>query len=326
MAAELTLGPVLFKWSPDVWRDFYFRIADEAPVERVYLGEVVCNKRAPFIEPLFAEVTDRLHKAGKTVMLSTLTEVVNLVDRKAIRRIVDASLQRNELIEVNDTSALWHLDGRPCAVGPYMNVYNEDTLALLAGKGCRHVCLPAEMPAAALNAIAQRAKELGVSLEVQVYGRLPLALSARCYHARAHGRTKDSCQYVCEKDPDGMVLRTLENEPFLAINGIQTLSYSCLNLVGELGALIAAGIERFRISPHSEGTVEAANIFNAILKREMEPAEAVAGLKECSPDAPFSNGYFHGAEGHRWIEPGGAAETLAQRPAARAPAIGLHGK
>jgi hypothetical protein len=48
---ELTLGPNLFNWAPDKWRDFYFRIADEAPVSVVYLGETICSKRAP----LFAE-------------------------------------------------------------------------------------------------------------------------------------------------------------------------------------------------------------------------------------------------------------------------------
>ena len=40
--SELTLGPVLFNWNPERWRDFYFRIADEAPVASVYLGEVIC--------------------------------------------------------------------------------------------------------------------------------------------------------------------------------------------------------------------------------------------------------------------------------------------
>ena len=38
--SELTLGPLLFNWQPEAWRDFYFRIADEAPVTTVYLGEV----------------------------------------------------------------------------------------------------------------------------------------------------------------------------------------------------------------------------------------------------------------------------------------------
>lgn len=304
MTGELTLGPVLFKWPPEVWRDFYLHVADEAPVETVYLGEVVCSKRTPLIEPHFAEVTERLRKAGKTVVFSTLAEVVSAVDRKAINRVTAAALERNEQIEVNDTSALWHLEGQPHVIGPFMNVYNEDTLAFMARKGCRHVCLPPEFQASAIKVMAQHAQDLGVSLEVQVYGRLPLALSARCYHARAHGRTKDSCQYVCEEDPDGMVLRTLENEPFLAINGIQTLSYGCLNLVGELDALVEAGVEQFRISPHSQGTVEVARIFSAVLKNEMAPAEAIAKLKEYGPEAPFSNGYHHGTAGHEWVDAG----------------------
>ena len=41
---QLTLGPVLYNWQPERWRDFYFRIADEAPVDRVAVGEVVCSK------------------------------------------------------------------------------------------------------------------------------------------------------------------------------------------------------------------------------------------------------------------------------------------
>jgi collagenase-like PrtC family protease len=49
------------------------------------------------------------------------------------------------------------------------------------------------MPATAIRAMCAQTTGLGVTVEVQIFGRLPLALSARCYHARAHGRTKDSC-------------------------------------------------------------------------------------------------------------------------------------
>jgi len=34
---ELTLGPIPFHWSAEARRDFYARIADEAPVDTVYL-------------------------------------------------------------------------------------------------------------------------------------------------------------------------------------------------------------------------------------------------------------------------------------------------
>ena len=151
-----------------------------------------------------------------------------------------------------------------------MNVYNERTVAVLARGGACNICLPAEMPASAVRSLCAQTADLGVTLEVQVFGRLPLALSARCYHARAHGRTKDSCQFVCENDPDGMQLRTLEDKPFLAINGIQTLSNDYLNLIGELADLQAMGVSRFRLSPHSCDMVEVATIFRAVLDRSID--------------------------------------------------------
>lgn len=46
--------------------------------------------------------------------------------------------------------------------------------------------------------------------DLQVFGRVPIAVSARCYHARLTGRNKDSFQYACEADPDGLALETLD--------------------------------------------------------------------------------------------------------------------
>ena len=69
---ELTLGPVLFNWAPEVWRDFYFRIADEAPIETVIVGEVVCSKRTSFFAEALPQVIARLVSAGKEVLLSSL--------------------------------------------------------------------------------------------------------------------------------------------------------------------------------------------------------------------------------------------------------------
>ena len=86
-AAQITLGPVLFNWQPECWRDFYFRIADEAPVASVYLGETVCSKRAPLFEAHYGAVADRLSAAGKTVVLSTLSEVALRLDRKLVESV-----------------------------------------------------------------------------------------------------------------------------------------------------------------------------------------------------------------------------------------------
>jgi collagenase-like PrtC family protease len=215
-SAELTIGPILYNWRPERWRDFYFRVADEAPVSIVYLGEVICSKRSPLFTPHFGPVVNRLENNGKTVVFSTLAEVVTKHDRQLVESVCAPS---DALIEANDVSAMAHLRGRRYHAGPHINVYNEQTLAILASEGAQSVCLPPELPATALSQLCAHAATLGVKIEVQVFGRISLALSARCYHARAHGRTKDSCQFVCENDPDGLKLRTLDDRPILAING-----------------------------------------------------------------------------------------------------------
>jgi collagenase-like PrtC family protease len=69
---QLGLGPVLYNWAPERWRDFYFRVADEAPVDVVSVGEIVCSKRSPFFAPYLPVVIERLRDAGKQVLLGSL--------------------------------------------------------------------------------------------------------------------------------------------------------------------------------------------------------------------------------------------------------------
>jgi collagenase-like PrtC family protease len=296
---SLTLGSVLFHWAPEKWRDFYFRIADEAPVDTVYLGEVVCAKRAVFYEPLYAEVAARLEKAGKRVVFSTLAEVALPLDR----RIVDGVCSLPEImVEANDAAALAHLSGRPHVIGQMMNVYNEDALAFVARNGARHVCLPVELPASAIAVQGKAAKRLGMTLEAQVYGRLPLALSARCYHARAEGNTKDSCQFACGKDPDGRPLKTLEGKPFLAINGIQTMSYGCFNLIREAREIAGMGVTALRLSPHDQDMVKVAQTFRDVLDEKIGAVEGVRRLSAAKPPAPFCNGFYYKKQGGVWVE------------------------
>ena len=299
MRSELTIGPILFHWPAEQKRDFYFKLADEAPVDRVYLGEVVCSKRIPCFENYYPEVIERLQCSGIQVVLSSLAEVMTRHDRQCVEGLCASD---DLLIEANDAAALFQLTGRRHAIGPYFNVYNEDTLAFLAGKGTAHVTLAPELPATTIATLGRKAQELGISLEVQVYGRIPLALSARCYHARAHGRVKDSCQYVCEEDPDGMVLRTLTDKPFLAINGIQTLSYSCLNLVHELAELETAGVSAFRLSPHHHDMARTARLYRNVLDHVITPHEACTELQTTGLDAPFANGFYYRQPGVNWIE------------------------
>jgi len=294
--AVLSLGPALFAWAPEAWRDFHFRVADEADVDTVHLGEVVCWKRAGLHAPMMEAVADRLARAGKEVVLSSLALVMDEAELEAVRGL---AAREGALVEANDMAACALLAGRPHAVGPYVNVYNEGTLAYLAGRGAVRVCLPFELPEASLRALAAGAP---AELEVQVFGRVPLALSARCYAARARGLGKDDCRLVCREDGDGLAVDTLDGDPFLAVNGTQTLSSTCANLAAEVGSLLAMGIRRLRLSPHAVDMVAVADVFRAVADGRMEATEADARLAALAGGMAFSNGFFHGAEGAAFLD------------------------
>jgi Collagenase and related proteases len=293
---NLTLGPVYYLWDGPKWRDFHFRIADEAPVDRVILGETVCSKRQHFIEPHLAEVVERLENAGKTVDISTLALVTLARESRQIREMAEES---EHMLEANDLSALALLKDKPHAIGPLVNVYNTPTARLLASRGATRICLPPELPFSSVAEIVSGCRE--IDFEVFVFGRMPLAISARCAHARSKGRTKDNCQFVCGEDPDGLPVRTLDRQSFLALNGVQTVSHSCQSLLGELEDLTAVGLRAFRLSPQDCDMVEVAKLHRAVIDRKMEPAEAIERLRSLYPSAPLSNGFHHAREGAAWV-------------------------
>ena len=289
--AKLTMGPVLYNWSAEKWRDFYFRIADESDIDSVYVGEAICSKRAPFFAPVIPDVIDRLQASGKEVILSTLALVMNDREVKAIKETAaDADL----LIEANDMSAIANLKGRDYVVGPFINVYNEGTLDYLASTGASRICLPGEMSS---QSIAILAAQSTIDIEVQVFGRHVLALSARCYHARAHDLTKDSCLFVCDQDSDGMAVQTMAKQDFLSVNGIATMSHSYGNLLQEMDALSAMGVGHFRLSPQDVDMVAVAALYRGVLEGEIAAEEASASLALLTGDIPHSNGFYHGIEG-----------------------------
>ena len=295
---KLTLGPIAYHWSAEARSDFYARIADEAPVDEVYLGEVICSKRAPFHEAELPATIERLERAGKRVILSTLAEVMLKRERKATEDL--AGIDAPE-IEINNAAGLFARGRRPHRIGPFMNAYNEATIGWMAAQGATHVCLPSEMPAPAIAVAARAASDLGLGVEVQVFGRVSLAVSARCYHARAHGRTKDNCQFVCEEDPDGMPLRSRDEQPILRVNGIQTQSESYLDLLPETPQLVADRVTHLRLMPQRVDMVAVAQVFRDAVDGRLSMGEADARLAALSGDARLSNGFYHGAAGYRRI-------------------------
>ena len=78
--------------------------------------------------------------------------------------------------------------------------------------------------------------------EAWVFGRMPLAFSARCFTARHRGVSKDDCGFPCLADPDGLALASTEGQPFLVLNGTQTQSAGVQNLLDDGPALRAAGL------------------------------------------------------------------------------------
>src|SRR5450759_462684 len=129
---QLTLGPVLFNWNPDQWRDFYFRIAEEAPVDTVVVGEIVCSKRSPFIADQIPTVIERLVACGKRVLLGSLTLMSLPRERRQMAELAET---KEFMMEVNDLSCLGMIGGRPFAVGPFVNIYNEAAAAYFASRG-----------------------------------------------------------------------------------------------------------------------------------------------------------------------------------------------
>lgn len=293
---SLSLGPVLYLWDGPKWRDFYFRIADEAPVEHVTLGEAVCSKRLHFIEPHVAEVIERLEGAGKKVSLASLALVTLERESQLVRGLVRDSVHP---IEANDLSALGLLAGKPHSVGPLINVYNGATARLLASRGATSICLPPELPMASVRDIVRDAPD--IAFEIFGFGRVPLAISARCAHARSKGLVKDNCQFICGEDSDGLIVDTLDRQPFLALNGVQTMSHTCQSLLQELGELTAAGIGRIRLSPQDCDMVVVARIYDDVATGRCSSAEGIERLALAYPGVPLSNGFHYGQTGASWI-------------------------
>jgi O2-independent ubiquinone biosynthesis protein UbiV len=292
---KLTLGPLFFNWPADKRRDFYNCIADEADIDTVYLGEVVCSKREQFFEDDLHKVAERLRKAGKEVVLSTLALVTSEREMKSIA----ARVKQGFLIEANDVACLQALNGKPHVIGPFINVFNESARDFLIRNKAKRIVLPVEIPASSIKIVTNKSK---AEIEVMVFGRQPLSVAMRCYHARAHGLNKDSCQFVCGKSPDGLPVDTVDGQPILTVNGTQTLSDGYGVLLGELGALRSMGVTHFRLSPQDVDMVAVAKLYRAVLDKKSTPKEALAKLKKLTGKVPYVNGFYYGKEGLGWVK------------------------
>ena len=185
-------------------------------------------------------------------MLSTLTLIEAESELKNLRRLCHNG---RFTVEANDLGAVRLLmnAGVSFVTGPTLNIYNPRTLDLLARKGLRRWVPPVELSRDTL-ADMQATRPDGIETEVLAFGRLPLALSARCFTARSRNLPKDDCRYCCLDYPEGRLVTTREDTPFVVLNGIQTLSATACNLLPHMEDLKRLEVDVLRVMPQPRQT------------------------------------------------------------------------
>ncbi len=273
---QLTLGPVPYYWSADRLHAFY-RAAADWPLDTVYLGENVCSKRRAFSLDDWIGLGRELTQAGKQVILSSLALVEARSEMGVVRRLCENGEFR---VEANDMGAvqLASAAGAPFVGGSTLNVYNPRTLAVLRRAGMVRWVPSVEMPGRMISENLQGLGDPDLEVEVQGFGPLPLAWSARCFTARAADRPKDQCGFRCLEHPSGLPMGTRDGDAFLRINGTQLQSGRWLHLLDALEDIRAAGANAVRLSPWGEDMAGVVRAYAAALAGEAGADRPIPGL------------------------------------------------
>ncbi|KJG01638.1 U32 family peptidase [Photobacterium angustum] len=286
---KYSLGPLLYFWPKNDVEAFYQQ-AKSSNVDIIYLGESVCSKRRELKPAQWLDIAKDIADSGKQVVLSTMALLEAPSEVNIMKKYIDNG---DFIIEANDVSAIQLASEAkiPFVVGPAVNCYNAQTLNLFLKQGMTRWCMPVELSREWLNNTLIECEKLGIrnkfETEVFSYGYLPLAYSARCFTARAENRAKDDCETCCIKYPQGITVNSQENQKVFTLNGIQTQSGYCYNLINDLKGM-ADIVDVVRLSPLGLDTLSLVDDFRA--NEQSATRHHLENSHQC-------NGYWHSLAG-----------------------------
>ena len=249
---KLSLGPLLYYWPKQTTEDFYHQ-AMNSDADIIYLGETVCSKRRELKARDWINLAKELNHQGKEIVLSSMA----LLEAPSEVKVLKQLCENGEMsVEANDIGGIQLLSEKkvPFVCGPAINCYNAHTLKLFVNKGMHRWVMPVELSRDWLQKALTDAEKIGIrgqfEVEVFAHGHLPLAYSARCFTARSENKAKDDCELCCIKYPQGRATSTQEDQQVFVLNGIQTQSGYCYNLLNDIESM-AGLVDVARISPSS---------------------------------------------------------------------------
>ena len=294
---KLSLAPIQFFWQKETLLEFYVQMLD-SPLDTIYLGETVCSRRQKMRFDDWFGLAQDLADSGKEIILSSQVLLESESDLKRLRKITG---QTQFKIEANDMGAvkLAREHGIPFVAGASLNIYNEATLQLFQSLGAYRWVAPAELARDKVADIARLSD--GLETEIFAWGKIPLAYSSRCFTARHYNLNKDSCEFRCLDHEHGLTMNTREGQPFLTINGIQTMSYGSQCLLPHHADMVAIGVNILRLSPQLTDMPRIIELHRALLDGQTTLDEALPELARLSTGTPV-DGYWLGKPGIEAVE------------------------
>ncbi len=281
---QFSLGPLLYYW-PQKDVEHFYQTCIQSEADIIYLGETVCSKRREMRLNDWMYIAKNLAYNGKQVVLSTMALLEAPSEVSVMKKYIDNG---EFLIEANDVSAiqLAHEKNLPFIAGAALNLYNAQALQVMVKKGMTRWCMPVELSRDWLKKIIEQTQHLNIrqhfEVEVFAYGHLPLAYSARCFSARAEKKPKDKCETCCINYPQGIKVKSQEDQMVFTLNGIQTQSGYCYDLHHELDSM-AGLVDIVRISPEDNQAIRVLERFKHGEKSPLKPHQC--------------NGYWYQIEG-----------------------------